>query len=300
MNDVETDFDEGTSEKKPRRTRKRSEEGRIFVYRTVDGKPVELGAFPETAIAPVGKPLERCAAAFVKEFYGAGDYRFEKRKPNEHFERAFDVSIATEPDRAETARQNIVEFEPEEDFDEEPEDYSFAGNAGQMNAVEVENLLLKERLKRLEDEVLRNSKGNQSESQTLIAALEESRREQRELMMMMLSQSQKPQQDATTQAMNLLEKSFGMVTKARAISDELAPQETSSSTSYLGDAAKLIDSIGKNAGTFLPLFLNRSTLTAKPPTAPKNSASKATNGNQSGELSDLLAKVKNKKAGETK
>ena len=120
-------------------------------------------------------------------------------------------------------------------------------------------------------------------------------------MLMMLNQQQKPQQDATTQAMNLLEKSFGMVTKARAISDELAPPEASSSTSYLGDAAKLIDSLGKNASTFLPMFMNRSTPTPKPPTAPRNSASKATNGsNQSGELSDLLAKVKNKKVGETK
>ena len=291
MTDVETEFDENTSEKKPRRTRKRNEERRVFVYRMIDGKPKEQGAFPETAI---GSPLERRLPNFLKELFGEGDYRTEIRKPNGHFERALDFSIATEP-----ARQNIIEFEPEEDFEEEPEIYQFAGNAGQMNAVEVENLLLKERLKRLEDEVLRSNKGNQSESQTLIAALEESRREQRELMMMMLNQQQKPQQDATTQAMNLLEKSFGMVTKARAISDELAPPETNSN-GYLGEAANLINALGKNASTFLPMFMNRSAPTAKPPTAQKTSASKATNGNQSGELSDLLAKVKNKKAGETK
>ena len=296
MTDEETDFDESTSEKKPRRTRKRNEERRVFIYRTIDGRPKELGAFPETTI---GTPLERRLPVFLKELFGEGDYRMEIRKPNGHFERAFDVSIATEPERAEIGRQNVVEFEPEEDFEQEPEDYSFAGNAGQMNAVEVENLLLKERLKRLEDEVMRSNKGNQSESQTLIAALEESRREQRELMMMMLSQSQKPQQDATTQAMNLLEKSFGMVTKARAISDELAPTETNSNGGYMSEAAKLIDSIGKNAGTFLPLLMNRSAPTA-PTSAPRRTKPPTTKGNGQGELSGLLAKVKNKKEGENK
>ena len=298
MNDIETELDESTSEKKPRRTRKRSEEGRIFVYRTVDGKPVELGAFPETAIAPVGKPLERCAAVFVKEIYGAGDYRFEKRKPNGHFERAFDVSIAAEPERADSARQNIIEFEPEEDF-EEPENFAFVENDGQPNALHFQLLIEKEKTKRLETELQAIRIGNQNEKQTADSALEKLLDRNEALMMMLLTNAQKPQQDATTQAMNLLEKSFGMVTKARAISDELAPPETNSN-GYLGEAANLINALGKNAGTFLPLFMNRSAPTAKPPTAPKNSASKPTNGNQSGELSDLLAKVKNKKAGETK
>ena len=296
MTDVETDFDESASEKKPRKSRKRNEERDIFVYQIIDGKAKKQGSFPETVI---GAPLERRLPMFLKDFFGEGEFRTDIRKPNGQFETSFDFSIATEPERADRERENIIDDE-QEDFDDEPEEFSFNGNAGQMNAVEVENLLLKERLRRFEDELSRQKTGNQSEMQTLISALEESRREQRELMMMMLSQSQKPQQDATTQAMNLLEKSFGMVTKARAISDELAPPETNSNGSFLGDAAKLVDSLGKNAGTFLPMFLNRSTPSVKPATARKVSKPSAAtngNGNGQGELSDLLGKVKNKKEG---
>ena len=150
MSDLETDFDEGTSEKKPRRTRKRNEERRVFVYRMIDGKPKEQGAFPETAI---GTPLERRVPMFLKELFGEGDYRMEIRKPNGHFERAFDVSIATEPDRAaESARQNVIEFEPEEDFEEEQEDFAFAENDGQTNALQLQLLIEREKTKQLQAE----------------------------------------------------------------------------------------------------------------------------------------------------
>ncbi len=297
MSDVETDFDGDTSEKKPRRTRRRNEERRVFVYRMIDGKPKEQGAFPETAI---GTPLERRLPTFLKELFGEGEYRTEIRKPNGHFERAFDFSIATEPQRAERERENIVETDLE-DFDEEPEDYPLTGNAGQMNAVEVENLLLRERLKRFEEELSRNKSGNQSDSQTLIAALEESRREQRELMMLMLSQSQKPQQDATTQAMNILEKSLGIVTKAKAISEEIAPPETNSNGSFLGDAAVFMDSLGKNAGAFIPMLLgNRSNVQPNRPIKRASKPATTTDNTQPGELTDLLQKVKSKKEGEKK
>ncbi len=296
MTDTETNVDESAGEKKPRKPRKRNEERRVFVYRMIDGNPKEQGAFPETVI---GTPLERRSPVFLRELFGEGNYRLEIRKPNGHFERAFDISIATEADRADRERQNIVEAEPEE-FDDEPEEFSFDGNAGQMSAIEVENLLLKERLKRLEDDASRHRLGSQSDSQTLITALEESRREQRELMMLMLSQAQKPQQDATTQAMNILEKSLGIVTKAKAISEEIAPQETNSNGSFFGDAAKLVDSLGKNAGTLLPMFLNRSVPTAKPPTAQRVPKPPVTNGNGQGELSNLLGKVKSKKENEKK
>lgn len=293
MSDTETEFDEEVSEKKPRKSRKRNAERRIFVYRTIDGQQKELGAFPETAI---GTPMERRLPMFLKELFGGDDYRIEIRKSNGHFERAFDVSIATEPERTENGRQIVIEPEADE-FDDETEDLSLTGQNGQMNAVEVENLLLKERLKRLEDDYHRQKTGTQTETQTLVAALERSQLEQRELMMMMLAQSQKPQQDATTQAMNILEKSLGIVTKAKAISEEIAPTEKETSNGFLGDAAKLVDSIGKNAGSLLPIFLGNSLKipTATPPTAPRNVAVSPTNGSHQGELTNLLAQVKNKK-----
>ena len=294
MSNTETDFDEEVSEKKPRKSRKRNVERRVFVYRMISGTPKEQGSFPEISI---GTPFERRLPMFVKELFGEGDYRIETRKPNGHFERAFDISIAPETEKPENGRQIVLNID-DEDFDDEPENLAFDNQNGQMNSVEVENLLLKERLKRLEDDYLRQKTGTQSDSQTLIAALEESRREQRELMMLMLTQSQKPQQDATTQAMNILEKSLGIVTKAKAISEEIAPTEMESSNSFLGDAAKLVDSLGKNAGTFLPMFLGRSVSvpTTLPTTAPRTANKPETNNvGQQGELTNLLAKVKNKK-----
>ena len=292
MNDIETNLEPETTPRKPRNSRKRNEERRVFVYRMLDGKPKEQGAFPEAAI---GSPLERRLPMFLREMFGVGEYRAEIRKASGHYVDKIDVSIATETERE---NQNIIEVEPEE-FDDEPEEFEFQTNAGQMNSVEVENLLLKERLKRFEDDLHRQKSGNQSEMQTLISALEESRREQRELMMMMISQSQKPQQDATTQAMNLLEKSFGMVTKARAISDELAPPETESNGSFMGDAAKLVDSLGRNAGQFLPMLM-RNRGSASPTTPRRAATTKTSNENAPSELGDLLNKVKSKKEDEKK
>ncbi len=116
---------------------------------------------------------------------------------------------------------------------------------------------------------------------------------------MMLSQSQKPQQDATTQAMGILEKSLGIVTRAKAISEEIAPQETESNGSFMGDAAKLIDSLGRNAGQFLPMLMRNNGNAA--PTMPRKAApTKTSNGNGQTELGDLLNKVKSKKENEKK
>jgi hypothetical protein len=137
----------------------------------------------------------------------------------------------------------------------------------------------------------------------LISALEESRREQRELMMMMLNRSQQPQQDSTAQAMNILEKSLGIVTKAKAISEEIAPYESSGGGGgMLADGAKLIDSLGRNAGTFLPMLMGASGLIGRPspaavprtaaatPESPPNSAEP----NPNGELAELAKKIQRK------
>ncbi len=300
MNNTETELDEETTEKKPRRPRKRNAERDVVYYLIEGDNSKKLGQFPESV---VGTPLERRIPIFAQEmfgkiFYGIAQIKADIRKANGAFEKTMNFSIATEPERKETGRQNIVEDEPE-DFEDESEEYEFQSNAGQMKTVEVENLLLKERLKRIEDDLHRQKSGNQSEMQTLISALEESRREQRELMMMMLSQSQKPQQDATTQAMGILEKSLGIVTRAKAISEEIAPQETESSVSFLGDAAKLVDSLGRNAGQFIPMFFNKqgNGLTGKTRMPPKATQPRTNNGNQQGELNGLLANIKNKKEG---
>lgn len=262
MSETETEFDEEVIERKPRKPRKKSDERQVVFYLLENGNSRKVGSFPESFI---GSPLERRIPIFAQEmygqkFYGVAEMKADIRKSNGLFENSFDFSISETEEKP-----KVLEVETET-FDNEPEEFSFERNVEQMNVVEVENLFLKERLKRLEEDVSRQKSGNQSEMQTLISALEESRREQRELMMMMLSQSQKPQQDATTQAMNILEKSLGIVTKAKAISEEIAPNETGTGGTFIGDAAKLVDSLGRNAGTFLPMFMgNRSIVPQTPP-----------------------------------
>jgi len=263
------------------------------VYRVLDGKPKEQGSFPE---ATVGAPIERRLPMFLRDFFGPGDYKVETRKPTGHFEQSFDFSIAESDD--EPDNQPVIDIDSDDlEFEESTE--RFEQNYGQMGSTEVENLLLKERLKRIEDEFSRQKIGNQSEMQTLISALEESRREQRELMLMMLNRSQQPQQDATAQAMNILERSLGIVTKAKAISEEIAPSEQGSSGgSFLADGAKLIDSLGRNAGTFLPLLmsgLQASVPRMQPGPRPVilESDKPASNGEGSN-LTDLAKKIRKK------
>ena len=296
MNDADAINDRDESEPKRRKPRKRSEDRRVYVYRVADGKPKEQGSFPETTI---GSPIERRLPTFLRDFFGPGDYKVETRKATGHFEQSFDFSIADEFEAGSDAPTIDIDAE-EYEFSEKPERFAFEQSANPMNATEVENLLLKERLKRIEDEFSRQKVGNQSEMQTLISALEESRREQRELMLMMLNKSQQPQQDETAQAMNILERSLGIVTKAKAISEEIAPNEPAGGGGLLADGAKLIDSLGRNAGTFLPLLMSslqgsgtKIPITPRPAAHPEKPVTTSATGNAN-DLAELAKKIKKK------
>ena len=291
MNDNELIIDVEDAGPRPQKPRKRADDRRVFVYRMIDGKPKEQGSFPETTI---GAPLERRLPMFLREMFGTGEYKVETRKPNGHFERSFDFSI--NDDQAQLPSPQLIETEPAQAQTELTG--TLLDTNGQMTPVEVENLLLKERLRRMEEDITRNKSGNHSEMQTLISALEESRREQRELMLMMLSKSQQPQQDATAQAMNILERSLGIVTKAKAISEEIAPNESSGGGGLLADGAKLIDSLGRNAGAFLPMIMGAG-IGSRPapppsprPTQPSNTPVQKTDTN--GQLAELARQIKEK------
>jgi hypothetical protein len=298
MNPQELIIDADETDDRPRKQRKKAEDRRVFVYRVVDGKPKEQGSFPETTI---GAPLERRLPMFLRDVFGAGEYMVQPRKHNGQFEQTFDFTIAETSEPRSPIQPPAVESEAET-VREGPRELSFEQNTGQMSGVEVENLLLKERLRRMEEDVARHKTGNQTEMQTLISALEESRREQRELMMMMLNRSQQPQQDSTAQAMNILEKSLGIVTKAKAISEEIAPYGDSGGGGggMLADGAKLIDSLGRNAGTFLPMLMGAGSLMSRPQLpnspAPRTPAPQQTADAAAGvgELSELAKKIQQK------
>lgn len=293
MDNDETTTDTANAGTRPRRSRQPKADRRVCIYRVIDGNAKEQGSFPE---AVIGDPLERRLPTFLKEMFGAGEYKVDLRKTNGHFERSFPISIA----ESEPERERIIDIEREE-FDDDRDEYSFpdSPSPGQMSAADVENMLLKERLKRFEEDARRQKSGSHSETHVLISALEESRREQRELMMMMLNQSQKPQQDATLQAMNMLEKSFGMITKAKALSEEIAPSGSSEGDGgYMAGGAKLLDSIGRNAGTFLPLLaglMPKSPPMPTPAVAHQEVPFPQGSQNGHGEFADLAEQINQKK-----
>ena len=289
MNNTEATDNAENDATRPRRSRQPKAERRVCIYRLIDGNAKEQGVFPE---AVIGDPLERRLPTFLKEMFGAGEYKVDLRKTNGHFEKSFPILIAeSEPEQERIIDVDLDEFEDEP----EPEEHSFADSSGQMNTVEVENLILKERLRRLEDDAQRQKSGNQGETQMLISALEESRREQRELLLMMLQQAQKPQADAGTLAMGMMQQSLEMVKSAKAMSEEIAPSGSSGDGDggYLAGGAKLLDSLGRNAGTFLPILAG-----LMPKAAPHmGAAAPPVNQNgQTGEFTDLAEKIQKKEA----
>ena len=294
MNNTEATDNAENDATRPRRSRQPKAERRVCIYRLIDGNAKEQGVFPE---AVIGDPLERRLPTFLKEMFGAGEYKVDLRKTNGHFEKSFPILIAeSEPEQERIVDVDLDEFEDEP----EPEEHSFADNAGQMNTVEVENLILKERLRRLEEDAQRQKSGNQGETQALLSALEEGRRREHEMMLMMVTQAQKPQQDATLQAMSMLEKSFGMISKARDLSEQIAPGGSGEgSGGILADGAKMIDSLGRAAPTFLPILAG---LMPKAPQAPvptfRSEAPFApvTNENGNGDLAGLAEKIQKKES----
>lgn len=296
MNDVETDAEPETSEIKARKPRKRNDERRIFLYRMIDGKPRELGSFPETSI---GSPLERRLPVFLRELFGDGEYKAEIRKPNGHFERSIDFSIA------EDEKPSRIEFEPEpeNDFDE-PEEVEFE-NDQNINALQLQLMIEREKNKRLSSEVQSVKAGSQNEMQTTVAALERAYEQNRELMMLMLTNAQKPQQpqqDPTTLMLSMLKGTLEVQRGVRELSEEIAPNDSNGGSSFLADGAKLIDSLGRNAGTFLPMLTN--SLLGNRKAAPVNHSSPIFNGNgtaaatgangNASNLAEMFAKIPKK------
>lgn len=196
-------------------------------------------------------PIHANERRYIKQNYGAGLYLIEEKQGG-RFKGRYEVSIE---DFTETQNTTLTVEMPTESADFGENDFDFEPESEQSNAWQYQLLIEKEKTKRLETELRATKAGSQNEMQTTVSALERAYEQNRELMMLMLSNAQKPQQDATQQALNMLEKSFGIVNRAKAISDEISPNETSGGgSSLLGDVSKLINSIGQNAPTFIPLL----------------------------------------------
>lgn len=287
--------------KRPQSTRRQSRGRTVSISRMQDGKPIQFGTFPE---AVIGEPLEQRILPFIEERnFGPGNWKVDIRNAKGHFERSFDFTTIGNALSDDVEMVDVDEDPPAEtDEDDQELDLHTAAN-GMMTGAEVENLLLKERLRRLEEESRRRQSNENSEAASMLSMLQQSWNQQREFMMLMLQQSkaefQRPQVDATAQALDLMEKSFSMVTKARAFADEIAPGGGGGegSGSILADGAKLIDSVGRHAGTFLPIVA--SVLTRPGQTSPQTATGDTSQGVYSnsgtGEFAGLAAKARKAK-----
>lgn len=298
MNDSETAaLPETAATNRKTKPRRANNTGfKVKVNKIQDGRAIDFGTYPAELI---GEPLEQRLLPFLQERnYGPGDWKLDIRNARGHFVTSYDVTVpGNDPDD----REHIIDaddtFEDEEMLlDEYPVETQ---QPGQMTKAEVDNLILTQRIKQLEEQ----RSGQQNESNAMLGLLQSSWNQQREFMMLMLqqaqTQTQKPQQDPTTMALDLMEKSFGMVTRARAFAEEIAPGERSGGDGdgggILADGAKLLDSVGRNAGTFMPLIapIVSGLMTPKPPPVPTGYVTPAATANGGGEMADLAARARN-------
>lgn len=264
----------------------------------------------ETADFPTQEDIEM--EIIERDYYPPGRYRVEKKvsgitKESFYFEKPEASFFST---RSQDAESEGIGVDADEYDDTDPQhDEAFASesNSGSLTEAEVKLMFAEEKLRRMEEELQRRTEERernsaQTDMQLMMAQMRADKEHEREMWKLMLANSQRPQQDPTTMALDLMEKSFGMVTKARAFADEIAPGERSgggeSEGGFLADGAKLLDSVGRNAGTFMPLIapIVSSLLTPQQPQpVPLGhvAAPTPTVNNGGGELADLAARARN-------
>lgn len=291
MNSEETIIDVEPEESEPRRSPRAVKKHRKFcVYRKVDGEWRELGTFPEYVI---GDPAEHRLPGYLKNTFGSGEYKTDVRQSTGRFETSIPITLAD----ADSVTDKVDDTETVED--DLVGEYEFGdrfGRSDNLSAADVHNMILQERLRGYEEAARKsNDRGSSSDVQMLMAELREAKMHEREMYRMWLDQSQQPQANASTMAMTIMKESLDMMKTAKAIGEEMSPAETAGEgESFLGGAARVIDSVGKHAPTFAPLLmgiLGGNPLAAAPSnTAPTSSAA---NGNGPS-LADLAGKVKDK------
>jgi hypothetical protein len=249
-------------------------------------------------------------AIIESKFHPSGKYRVEKRKngnPTDYFycekpELSFFQQNISKP---------IIEVEPEFDDVDDLDEPEFDLNAEIETRAELISLRRELReIKKLERERSETAQASQSEALSMMRemqkqsdkAFQNGREQGLEMMKMFMQlQPQQSQQNPTEMMLSMLKGTVEVQRGVRELSDEISP-DAGGSSSFIGDAAKLVDSLGKNAGQFLPLLFNRPATvpTANPATAQRPAKPKASDGNGQTELSDLLTKIKSKKEGEKK
>lgn len=293
--EIDTSQNETEREGKPRKNRQTKADRKVYVYRMIDGTPKEFGSFPETV---VGQPIERRVLPFLKEInVESGDYKVELRNAKGHFERSFDFSIAEEIEKQDFVDVEMVDLQTEAELDES--DYDVSSNEVEMRA---ELISLRREMRELrERERERTDAAKESESSALMMIREMQKQSEKSFqqglqMAQMIIQSSQPKDNPSELMLSMLKGTLEVQRGVRELSEEISPsQATSSGGSLLADGAKLLDSVGRNAGTFLPLLTGLVTRQDGPASQPSPPTRFAVDSPPAGELDNLAARIRDKK-----
>ncbi len=240
---------------------------------------------------------------FIKKNYGAGFFLIQTKQGGK-FKSESEITIQDLPKQSEPEemQNNYLEISPEIEDEEEFIKDKFDENDSKTS--EILSFLL-QKIEKL-DERLEERQENLPTSQNaeLLMMRELSRQNEKNLdryiglLQNSIQSQQQPQQDPTAMMLQMLQGTLAVQKGVRELSEEIAPNDTGGgSSSLLSDGAKLLDAVGRNAGTFLPVIgglLGR--LPNTPAQVVRQPATPAkTNGNgQSGGLADLAKKVQKK------
>ncbi len=243
-------------------------------------------------------------AIIESKFHPSGRYRVEKRKNGQPVEFFY-----CEKPELSFFQQNIskpvIEVEPEFDDMDDSDEPEFDLNAEIETRAELLALRRELReIKKLERERSETAQASQSEALSMMREMQKQseksfqngREQGLEMMKMFMQlQPQQSQQNPTELMLSMLKGTLDVQRGVRELSDEISPNSDGIS-SYIGDAAKLVDSLGNNVGKLLPLFLGRTSPQASTtPTKPKSNTEQTASNGQG--LTDLLNEIKNKKEG---
>jgi len=241
-------------------------------------------------------------AIIESKFHPSGKYKVEKRKNGQPVE----FFYCEKPEFSffqQNISKPIIEAETELDDEDDSDEQEFDLNAEIQTRAELISLRRELReIKKLERERNETAQNSQSEVLSMMRemqkqsdkAFQNGREQGLEMMKMFMQLQPQSQQNPTELMLSMLKGTLEVQRGVRELSDEISP-DAGGGNSFIADAARLIDSVGTNAGKLLPLVLGRLPQANGKPAKPRPATNQTANGNQPGELTSLLDKVKSKK-----
>jgi hypothetical protein len=272
-----------------------------YPYFLINGSPREKEAKGSFELSDCPTQEEVTMAILESKLHPAGKYQVEKRKSGQMPKEIFYFEKPSSSFFQQNNKQQIIDVESDENETDDEHDSMPILIQSLISSFQQQITELKQGI-REQRESLQNSEES-SEQVALIRelnrqnekAIERSEKANERMFQMLLAQqsNQVQQPNPANLMLEMLHSTLAVQKGVKELSEEISPQETSSNGSFLGDAAKLMDSIGKNVPAFLPMIMgNRPRI---PLVRPQNTAPPTANGNgangSNSNLAETFAKI---------